>query len=200
MWELNQKLSFNICYRCTVNLYQHVKSAFPSHSREWDRKGRSQRGKKCFFQSLFHQSVLVKYLINPMPLYLSLSFSFCSNATRMSQLKTNKPTDVENGFPTTAALWKHICSVRTGLIYYPGITGFTNIYLDSKGTLHIGDMHLLPIFIWGPRDLNGSVHMLQQLVSHWQCWILEHKYWLHVNRVYLTMDLSQGESQVSDTI
>lgn len=44
VWELSQKLAFDICGRCFVKLYQNVKSARPLHFREWARKSRT--GKK----------------------------------------------------------------------------------------------------------------------------------------------------------
>lgn len=32
VWDLNQKLSLNVRYRCLVNPYQNANSAFPLHS------------------------------------------------------------------------------------------------------------------------------------------------------------------------
>lgn len=46
VWELNRKLSFDICWRCWVNLYQNVQSALPVHLREWARKGSTQKTTK----------------------------------------------------------------------------------------------------------------------------------------------------------
>lgn len=62
VWDLNQKLSLNVRYRCLVNPYQNANSAFPLHSWEWDRKCRSQKKDKYFLKNhISWHSALLRY-------------------------------------------------------------------------------------------------------------------------------------------
>lgn len=59
VWDLNQKLSLNVHYRCLVNPYQNANSAFPLHSWERDRKCKESKERKIFFKkTIFHGTVL----------------------------------------------------------------------------------------------------------------------------------------------
>lgn len=80
VWELSQKLAFDICGRCFVKLYQNVKSARPLHFREWARKSRTgkkkqnkterqkETGDRELSIHISSQNTPVKYLTNPMSL------------------------------------------------------------------------------------------------------------------------------------